>query len=200
MSSRWSSLGLLQRAVEEFSVIPEEHTASIFWFTLMRKCLGEKETLFNRIRKSGDESSTFSKSSKTPHRCPKNYKLAKTAEKTWAKYMGYTYVSRNTYSLLKDKHFTSNTSYFILCCAGLHVSVFIDHPQARLWIVFYKFWLHNGIPLCLQLCQCVYLLYKYIKVGGRNSEWYKNYTWMLGMLLRMSDCVSSGVFGVLVDL
>ena len=27
-----------------------------------------------------------------------------------------------------------------------------------------------GIPLCLQLCQCVYLLYKYIKVGGRNRN------------------------------
>ena len=65
-------------------------------------------------------------------------------------------------SILNDKHFTSNTSYFILCCAGLHVSVFIDHHQARLWIVFYKCWLHIGIPLCLQLCQCVYLLYKYI--------------------------------------
>jgi len=34
--------------------------------------------------------------------------------------------------ILNDKHFTSNTSYFILCCAGLHVSVFIDHHQARL--------------------------------------------------------------------
>ena len=44
------------------------------------------------------------------------------------------------------------------------------------------------------------VLYKYIKVGGRNSEWYKNYTWILGMLLRMSDCVSSVVCGVLVDL
>jgi len=39
-----------------------------------------------------------------------------------------------------------------------------------------------------------------VKVGGRNSEWYKNCMWMLGMLLRTSDCVSSGVFGVLVDL
>ena len=93
---------------------------------------------------------------------------------------------------LNDKHFTSNT--FILSC------VFIDHHQARLWIVFYKCWLHIGVPLCLQLCQCVYLLYKYIKVWGRNSEWNKNYTWMLGMLLRTSGCVSSGVFGVLVDL
>ena len=90
--------------------------------------------------------------------------------------------------ILNDKHFTSNTSYFILCCAGLHVSVFIDHHQACLWIMFYKCWLHIGIPPCLQLCQCVYLLYKYIKVGGRNSEWYRNYMWMLGMLLRMSDC------------
>ena len=88
----------------------------------------------------------------------------------------------------------------VLSCAGLHVSVFIDHHQARLWMVFYKCWLHIGIPLCLQLCQCVYLLYKYIKVGGLNSEWYKNYTWMLGKLLRTSDCFSSGVFGVLVDL
>ena len=39
-----------------------------------------------------------------------------------------------------------------------------------------------------------------VKVGGRNSEWYKNCMWMLGMLLRTSDCVSSVVFGVLVDL
>ena len=35
----------------------------------------------------------------------------------------------------------------------------------------------------------VYLLYKYIKVRGRNSEWYKNYMWMLGKLLRTLDCV-----------
>ena len=55
-------------------------------------------------------------------------------------------------------------------------------------------------PTVFTTMLCVYLLYKYIKVGRRNSEWYKNYTWMLGMLLRMSDCVSSGVFGVLVYL
>ena len=38
-------------------------------------------------------------------------------------------------------------------------------------------------------------VYNYVSVyvGGRNSEWYKNYTWMLGALLRTSDCVSSGV-------
>ena len=57
-----------------------------------------------------------------------------------------------------------------------------------------------GSHYVYNFCQCVYLLYKYIKVGGRDSEWYKNYTWMFGKLLRTSDCVSSGVFGVLVDL
>ena len=68
-------------------------------------------------------------------------------------------------SILNDKHFTSNTSYFILYCAGLHVSVFIDHHQARLWIVFYICWLHIGIPLCLQLHQCVYLYINALKSG-----------------------------------
>ena len=46
----------------------------------------------------------------------------------------------------------------------------------------------------------VYTCYINTLKSGRNSEWYNNYMWMLGMLLNTSECASSGVFVVLVDL
>ena len=58
------------------------------------------------------------------------------------------------------------THLIYLGWVGLHVSVYIDHPQAQLWIVFLQLLATYWDPAMFTNYASVHACYKYIKLGG----------------------------------
>ena len=59
----------------------------------------------------------------------------------------------------------------------LHVSVYIDHPQAHLSIVFLQLLATYWDPAMFTNYASVHACYKYIKLGVK--QWYQIYAWVL---------------------
>ena len=62
---------------------------------------------------------------------------------------------------------------------GLHVSVYKDHLQAHLRIVFLQLLATYWDPAMFTNYASVHACYEYIKLGGWNSGWYQISAWVL---------------------
>ena len=69
------------------------------------------------------------------------------------------------------------THLIYLGWVGLHVSVYIDHPQAHLSIVFLQLLATYWDPAMFTNYASVHACYKYIKLGVK--QWYQIYAWVL---------------------